>query len=296
MVKATNDTSNWTIMDTMRGISTGGNEAILSANNSTAENSTSYNYVKVTPTGFQPENTNTAINASGYEYIYVAVRRPHKPASEFSATNLFDVDGYTGTAGTLDPAIEFPFDTDMFMLKRTDATGDMNVISRLVEYPTTGGSVALSGLVTSSMAAEADTWTFRSGDAKDIAIAQDGADNLNVSGGTYVYYGFRRAPGFMDVVAYTGSGGSTNTINHNLGVVPEMMWVKRRDGSDVWWVYHKDMTGTPHNAYMRLDTDAAVVTNNDAGFGNTAPTATQFTVGGFPSGSGQDHIATYLPQ
>jgi hypothetical protein len=51
------------------------------------------------------------------------------------------------------------------------------------------------------------------------------------------------------------------------------------------------MTGTPHNAYLRLDTTAAVVTSNDAGFGNTAPTATQFTVGGFPAGSGTKHIA-----
>ena len=51
------------------------------------------------------------------------------------------------------------------------------------------------------------------------------------------------------------------------------------------------MTGTPHNAYMILDTQAAVVTGNDAGFGNTAPTATQFTVGGFPASSGGTFIA-----
>ena len=42
-----------------------------------------------------------------------------------------------------------------------------------------------------------------------------------------IYHMWKRAPGFFDVVAYTGTG-SAHTINHNLGVVPEMMWVKRR--------------------------------------------------------------------
>jgi hypothetical protein len=38
---------------------------------------------------------------------------------------------------------------------------------------------------------------------------------------------FSRAPGFMDVVCYTGTGSAT-TFAHNLGVVPELMIVKRR--------------------------------------------------------------------
>jgi hypothetical protein len=36
---------------------------------------------------------------------------------------------------------------------------------------------------------------------------------------------FRRAPGFFDVVAYTGTG-SARTVAHNLGVAPELMIVK----------------------------------------------------------------------
>ena len=31
---------------------------------------------------------------------------------------------------------------------------------------------------------------------------------------------------FFDVVAYTGDGTAGRTVSHNLGVAPEMMWVK----------------------------------------------------------------------
>jgi hypothetical protein len=55
---------------------------------------------------------------------------------------------------------------------------------------------------------------------------------------------WKRAPGYFDAVAYTGDGSTVN-INHNLGVSPEMIWVKRRNSSDqyaaFWSVYHKDL-------------------------------------------------------
>jgi hypothetical protein len=40
-----------------------------------------------------------------------------------------------------------------------------------------------------------------------------------------------RAHGYFDVVEYKGSGG-TATKDHNLGVVPEMMWLKNRNDTD----------------------------------------------------------------
>ena len=52
---------------------------------------------------------------------------------------------------------------------------------------------------------------------------------------------FKRATGFFDVVAYTGTGatsGSPNTHNHNLVVAPELIICKNRTtaGSN-WFVY-----------------------------------------------------------
>ena len=47
---------------------------------------------------------------------------------------------------------------------------------------------------------------------------------------------FRRASGFMDVVAYTGTGAGTQLVYHNLQVSPELVIIKRRDGTGNWLV------------------------------------------------------------
>ena len=49
---------------------------------------------------------------------------------------------------------------------------------------------------------------------------------------------FKRAPGFFDVVAYSGNG-QNRMINHNLEVIPEMYICKERNGTGPWYAYHK---------------------------------------------------------
>ena len=270
----TSGSTDWFMVDIMRGIpdTTSYDASLIRANEPDAEQTSGAGGARIAARnngfGFLTES-NLSCNRSGETYIYVAIRRPHKPASEFAATKLFNVDAGANTT----PGFDTGFPVDMGIFRVASSTGDFDIMSRLT---------GLRRLDFPSAGAEANKGTM---------AQMDHMDGWSTNANTYTGWAWRRAPGYFDVVAYTGTGGSTNTINHNLGVVPEMMWVKRRDASDVWWVYHKDMTGTPHNAYMRLDATAAVVTNNDAGFGNTAPTATQFTVGGFPAGSGQDHIA-----
>ena len=52
----------------------------------------------------------------------------------------------------------------------------------------------------------------------------------------YREYCFRRAPKFMDVVAYTGDGTTARAISHNLGVPPQLMIHKRRNATNDWYV------------------------------------------------------------
>ena len=82
----------------------------------------------------------------------------------------------------------------------------------------------------------------------------------------------RRAPGFYDVVCYDGNG-TAKTVSHNLGVVPEMMWIKQRSGTNSWRVYHSAMGNTKA---MYLDHANAETTDNN--FNNTTPTASVFSV------------------
>jgi hypothetical protein len=98
---------------------------------------------------------------------------------------------------------------------------------------------------------------------------------------------FKRAPGFMDVVAYTGTG-STQTINHNLGVVPELIIVKSRSYADEWPVYSAALGNANH---LTLNTTSAQA-GSSAYWDSTTPTASVFTVGA--RGEVNTSSATYI--
>ena len=65
------------------------------------------------------------------------------------------------------------------------------------------------------------------------------------------------------------------TVSHNLGVAPEMMWVKTRSSAYAWRVYHKDIGATK---LLVLDTTAASATSL-YNWNDTEPTTDNFTVG-----------------
>ena len=79
----------------------------------------------------------------------------------------------------------------------------------------------------------------------------------------------------FDIVTYTGNGQSNRAINHNLGKAPEFMLVKNRDEAYQITAYHSSEGPTK---FAFLNTNAAFNTDSTI-WSNTAPTATQFTVG-----------------
>jgi hypothetical protein len=118
----------------------------------------------------------------------------------------------------------------------------------------------------------------------------------------YVNYFFQRAPGFFDEVIVTTNGqASPITSTHNLGVVPEMMIAKKRGpsgGIGDWMVYHSGLNGgvTPQNYRIRLNSTGASGASSGV-WNNTAPTATQFTIGtdsDVNSGTAGDTTAFWL--
>ena len=76
-------------------------------------------------------------------------------------------------------------------------------------------------------------------------------------------------------MCYTGTGVA-RTVNHNLGVAPELMLVKRRDSAAAWYVYATPI-GT--NAALFLNLTNAATSPAPTVWNVTAPTATVFTVG-----------------
>jgi hypothetical protein len=108
----------------------------------------------------------------------------------------------------------------------------------------------------------------------------------------YIRYFFRRAKGFYDVALYTGTGSAT-TFNHNLGVTPELMWIKARSGAaDQWVIWDKNADLSTTTPLFSDFTQARRY--NRLSVNSTAPTASVFSVG--PAGystntSGVKYIA-----
>ena len=266
MFKRTDGTGDWRIYDTMRGwlgSDQASNAQWLKPNTSAAE-STLSNSLYVTPTGF----VSTGIG-SGTDYIYIAIRRGPM-AVPTDATDVFAIDTFGGTAPT-PPAFISGFPVD-FAIRYFTGTDSNYTQSRL-----TGETF----LQTNSTSAEVSS-SPRKFDYMDGYYDSTGTNTGLVSPM------WKRAPNYFDVVAYTGNGTAGRTVSHNLGVAPEMMWVKQRSGTNGWRVYHSALGNTK---VMYLDATTSAQTGSE--WNDTSPTSSDFTVGsaGSINGSGSTYIA-----
>jgi hypothetical protein len=122
------------------------------------------------------------------------------------------------------------------------------------------------------------------------------------------YWNFRRAPGFMDVCCYTGNGNlapppSDFKVAHNLTVRPEMVIIKRRNGTSDWnpavaisstqWV-NGPTTGFGLNRADSADTPYNFSTLSYATATTFSPAVVAGNTGGGYSGTTNDSGATYV--
>jgi hypothetical protein len=259
LAKRTDTTGNWYIDDNMRGWPAApGNDNPLLANTSGAEPTGFAGFANITSTGF----TN---NFNG-DYIYIAIRRgPMKTPT--TGTSVFTP---TLTSATTSTAITVGFPTDSHWANYLSGDGNnTSIIDRL------RGMSSVSGTNTPN------TWLGTTSNSAESTVAGPaayftGANNTGWVQGSYasgvssVRYDFRRAPGFFDVVCYTGDGVAGRTVTHNLGVAPEMMIVKRRNSTGSWPVYYGNAGGT-----ILLDSDGNAV---GGPWNDTSPTSSVFTV------------------
>ena len=264
LLKANQSSTNWYIFDVMRGIVTGGlsgdGDAALFPNTNGAENVNTHG-IDVTPTGFDAAGNNIA--SSGNNVIYIAIRRgPLAPPT--SATNVFDIK----TSVNTNPGFTSDNVIDLAMITHKTTSDNRYWSTRLTSR---------GYLYSNATNAEATS------NAWDFGGTQFGHYTSTGLGTNYLGYFWKRAPNFCDVVAYTAGSGA-DTISHNLGVVPEMIWVKNRDDAGMaarqkWVVYHASVS----SGYLNLHDTVALQTSDAASkFGNgsslVAPTADNFTV------------------
>ena len=265
LIKAATTTDNWQVYDTMRGWTTDGNEALLVPNTSNAEVSTTTPF-RLNATGFKPSVSVTDT------YIYIAIRRPNKPPT--SGTQVFSPATRTGdgTTGVVVTDATFPVDLAIGRGRSTSSPTPV-WIDRLRgatrQLRSDNADTEAASTIMSSLASQTG-WIGSTG----------GSGSWNVSSVNYIQWYMRRAPGFFDVICYTGAGSAPFTTYHNLTVVPTFMIFKSRtDATENWFVEMPSIgvglelnnTSANHSSNIPVPT-ATTITANDTRFFLTGKT------------------------
>ena len=184
----------------------------------------------------------------------------------------------TGSAQSINNGIDLSGEGGMTWIKRRSGTSDHSITDTVRG----AGNSLKSNENTANYSSNNFISAFNSNGFSIGTDADVGSDDE-----TYASWTFRKAPGFFDVVTYTGNG-SARTIAHSLGCIPGMVIVKCTSASHDWAVYHRSTKATH---FLELNESNAAA-DNISRWNDTDPTSTHFSVG--TSGSVNDNNATYV--
>lgn len=256
-----------------RGISPSSYPKDLPVAADTATEEYNYNLAGPTATGFQIETSDAEVNASGQKFIYVAIRRgtkiPEAVSDVFAQDNIFGDSGGT----SLNVGFNQP---DLWLSESNGGASAKYLMCRL-----TNMDIRIDGAVET----EANNIQYLNLNYATNIIRSDGwwgsaTQEVNV---------WKRAPQFLDVVAYQGDGTSSNAVAHNLTVAPEMIIAKHRnDSAKDQVVYHTGMGSTKFVQFHQNHNEQTGTT-----WANTDPTDTHFYVGSssFTNTNGSRYLA-----
>ena len=171
----------------------------------------------LTSTGFKIRINDSGVNGNGYTYTYMALRRPDgdvgKPVE--AGTDVFAMD----VAGSSSPAFDSGFPVDFALVKNPSTTDSWDTAARLIQTRNLKPTTAAETSYSSNMFDYSDSWL----------------DNTSYSG--IQSWMWKRHAGF-DVITYKSDGVAGRQLPHSLGQPPEMLWIKDREHTRAWAVYH----------------------------------------------------------
>jgi hypothetical protein len=269
--RATGGAENWVMLDNMRGWTVSSDNPRLSPNLTAAETNSAN--AGIISTGFKLNGILANVNASGSDYIYIAIRRgPMKVPT--LGTSVFQPVIYSGN-GSNGRGIDTTITPDLIIDMRRDNIMPKYVLDRM----------RANGRMYSNLTNAESTNTAQF-PANTFNVNQTGitvsADEVNTSGRTYVLETFRRAPGFFDEVCYTGTGAGT-LVTHNLAAKPELVIYKSRSAVDDWPVNYTTNSSYYYYLFLNLTTARAPI-GIDAGMTST-------TITPFRDSSGVTYVA-----
>ena len=154
-------------------------------------------------------------------------------------------------------------------LNSNNTNAEYTEADRLQSFDSNGFTLGSAGATNSST--NYVSWNWKAGTT--------GSGNTTGSGTAKTYnYSVNTTAGFS-IVKYVGNGTAGQQIPHHLGAVPHLILLKPLDRADNWRVYHHKNTSAPETDFLKLQSTAATVDNNDV-WNDAAPTSTYFTLGG----------------
>ena len=204
--------------------------------------------------------------------------------------DVFNTFLYTGanSTNTITTNIDLTTDGGLVWVKRRDGAYKHGLydtargVQKIISSDSNAQEATETGGITGFTATG-----FTTGDANDV----------NGNTDTYSAWTFKETAGFFDIVTYTGNAGANRQINHSLGCIPGMILVKKLSSTynSSWEVYHRELNGgvNPANYNMHLNSSDQESTT-EAGWNDTVPTATQFTVGINATNAGDETFVAYL--
>jgi len=279
----TNATNSWVMVDNMRNmsVSTTAADAWLLANSSAVETTAALDQICAATTGFYFNGVQSDLNEAGSTFIYVAIRRgPMRPPT--LGTDVFTPVTRTGTGANVTSTGGSRV-TDLAIVKNRASTTVWLWCPRLTYTNYLNSSGTTAEIAAGVTILQANPWDVMNG----IKLGTT-STITNASAATFVDYLFSRAPGFFDVVCYTGNAAATRNVNHNLGVSPEFVIIKRRSAVDSWHCWHTSLASISN--YLLLDATAAVASSSNIFKGMSSTTFTLGPDSGV-NGSGSTYVA-----
>ena len=294
LIKSADTIDPWYIFDNMRGMGASNTFKSLQANSSNAEadfGNATYP-VNVTSTGLSLNGGFFGVGTNT-KFVYIAIRRgPMKTPTLGTSVYTAVARAGTGVNDTITSGIV----SDLVLSKvRSFSLGSggyafgwfdrLRGAPKVLQSNQTGAEVSS---FTDSLTGFDRSDGIRIG-AEANSIFINRADNIDYNG-NFITYFLRRAPGFFDEVCYTGNTGTQN-LNHNLGVVPEMMIVKARNAGEDWFVYSASLLATE---YLTLTSTNGKTGGSSTTWNSTRPTASVFSVGNTYNTNGPYNYVAYL--
>lgn len=240
-------------------------------------------------------NGNNSASAAGHAFNFGARPFAYTPPTGFAALNTknlptpsikrsrqyFDARLRTGT-GAAASVSDLEFAPDLVWVKSRSAATTHNL------FDTSRG--AQKGIQTTGPNAEfTDANSLSAFGSNGYSLGSDATPRgVNVNAATYVDWALKSGstPGF-NITLFTGDGTGARTINHGLGVAPQLMLVRGRDAR-VWAGYHKALTSAAY--YVDLGTAAAEAVDTTM-FDSTAPGSSSFRVGSYNNANLVNYLA-----